>query len=92
MAGVTYLVRALPFMLLRRPIQSRFVRSALHYAPFAVLGAMTFPDILFSAGSLPASAVGMLVALVAAWRNTPMVLVALLGCIAAIVTQLLLGA
>lgn len=46
MAVVTYLPRALPLTLLRRPVKSRFLRSFLYYMPFAVLGAMTFPAIL----------------------------------------------
>lgn len=92
MAGVTYLVRALPLVLLRRRIKSQFVLSVLHYTPFAVLGAMTFPDILYSTGSLLTAGVGMAVAFLAAWRNRPMVLVALLGSVAAVVMQLIVNA
>ncbi len=50
MAGVTYLVRAVPLTLVRKPIRSAFIRSFLHYVPYAVLAAMTFPDVLFSTG------------------------------------------
>ena len=46
MAGVTYLIRALPLTLVRRQIRNRYVRSFLRYVPYAVLTAMTFPDIL----------------------------------------------
>ena len=46
MALTTYLIRALPLVLFRKPIQSRFVRSFLHYVPVACLTAMTFPAIL----------------------------------------------
>ena len=31
MAGVTYLTRALPFVLVRRPIESPFIHSFLYY-------------------------------------------------------------
>ncbi|MBP3279611.1 MAG: AzlD domain-containing protein, partial [Butyrivibrio sp.] len=37
MAGVTYLIRALPLTLIRREISSRFIRSFLHYVPYATL-------------------------------------------------------
>lgn len=90
MAGVTYLVRALPFVLFRRPIQSPMVRSVLHYAPYAVLGAMTFPDILYATGNMLTAGVGLVVAFVAAWRGLPMVVVAILGSVAAIGMELLL--
>ena len=48
MFGVTYLVRVLPFVVFREKIKSRYIRSFLAYIPYTVLGAMTFPDILFS--------------------------------------------
>lgn len=89
MAGVTYLVRALPFVLFRRKIENRFVLSVLYYAPYAVLGAMTIPDILYSTGSMLTAGVGMAVAFFAAWKNQPMVLVALWGSLAAILMQLI---
>ena len=43
MAGVTYLVRMLPFVIFRKKIKSRFVKDFLYYVPYAVLGAMTIP-------------------------------------------------
>ena len=46
MALTTYLVRMLPLTVFRKPIRSRFVRSFLHYVPYACLAAMTFPAIL----------------------------------------------
>ncbi len=88
MAGVTYLIRALPFVLFRQKITNRFALSVLYYAPYAVLGAMTFPDILYSTGSLPTAGVGLAVAFIAAWRKLPMVLVALLGSGAAVLMGL----
>ena len=47
MAITTYLVRALPLTLFKKPIRSRFIRSFLHYVPVACLTAMTFPAILY---------------------------------------------
>ena len=52
MALTTYLIRMLPLTLFRRPIRSRFVKSFLHYVPYACLTAMTFPAILESTASL----------------------------------------
>lgn len=62
MAGVTYLVRMLPLVLVRGKIKNRFVRSFLYYVPYSVLTAMTLPGILFSTGSIISAAVGTLVA------------------------------
>ena len=45
MAGVTYLVRAVPFVAFRKKIQSKFIRSMLYYLPYAVLTAMVLPGV-----------------------------------------------
>ena len=66
MAGVTYLIRMLPFTLFRKKITSRFMRSFLEYIPYAVLAAMTVPAIFYSTGDMVTAAVGTAVALAAA--------------------------
>ena len=43
MAAVTYAVRVLPLTLIRRQIESRFLRSFLYYVPYVTLAMMTFP-------------------------------------------------
>ena len=55
-AGVTYLIRMLPMTVFRKEIKSRFVRSFLAYIPYAVLGAMTFPDVFYSTGDVRTAA------------------------------------
>ncbi len=90
MAGVTYLIRALPLVLFRKRIENQLILSVLYYAPYAVLGAMTFPDIFYSTGSFWTAGIGLVVALVAAWRSLPMALVAVLASASAIVMQLIL--
>ena len=52
MAGVTYLIRVIPFTVFRKKIRSRFILSFLHYVPYAVLSAMTIPAIFYSTGSM----------------------------------------
>ena len=62
MAGTTYLIRALPMLLVRRKIKSRFVQSFLYYVPYAVLAAMTVPAILESTASAVSAMAGLAVA------------------------------
>ena len=77
MAGVTYLVRMIPFTLFRQKIKSRFIRSFLYYMPYTVLSAMTFPAIFYSTGNTVTAAVGTVVALVLAYVKQPLIVVAL---------------
>lgn len=90
MAGVTYLVRAIPFTLLRRQIRSRFLRSLFYYLPYAVLSAMTLPAIFYSTGNMTTAAVGTAVALVLAYFRCPLIVVALAAAAAALLTGLVL--
>jgi len=87
MAGVTYLIRMLPLTVFRREIKSVFVKSFLHYVPYAVLGAMTFPDVLYSTGSLWTALAGLVVAVVMAWRGRSLLTVAIGACLAVAAAQ-----
>ncbi len=77
MAGVTYLVRMIPFTLMRKKIESRFLRSFLYYIPYAVLSAMTIPAIFYSTGSMVTSIIGTVIAVVLAYLRLPLIVVAL---------------
>ena len=90
MAGVTYLIRAIPFTLFRRKIQSPFFRSFFHYIPYAVLTAMTIPAIFYSTNDLITAAVGTVVAALLAWFRQPLIVVALAASAAALGTGFLL--
>ena len=84
MAGVTYLIRMIPFTLFRRKIQSRFIRSFLHYIPYAVLSAMTIPAIFYSTSSIPTAVAGTVTAVALAYFKKPLIIVALAASAAAL--------
>ena len=77
MAGVTYLIRMIPFTLFRKKIKSPFFRSFLYYIPYAVLSAMTIPAIFYSTGNITTSIIGTIVAVVLAYLKLPLIVVAL---------------
>lgn len=77
MAGVTYLIRMIPFTFFRRKIKSRFFRSFLYYIPYAVLSAMTIPAIFYSTGNMFTAVAGTIAAVILAYFNLPLIIVAL---------------
>lgn len=83
MAGVTYLIRMIPFVFFRKKIRSRFLRSFLYYIPYAVLSAMTIPAIFYSTGNIVTSLFGTAVALILAYFDLPLIVVALAAAAAA---------
>lgn len=84
MAGVTYLIRMIPFAVFRKQIKSEFFRSFLYYVPYAVLTAMTVPAIFYSTGSILTAAVGTAVAVILAYLDMPLIAVALAASAAAL--------
>lgn len=87
MALTTYLIRVLPLTIFRRPIKSRFLRSFLHYVPYACLTAMTFPAILSSTASVVSGAAALIVAVVLAYRGKSLLTVSLAASAAVMVTE-----
>ena len=86
-AGVTYLIRMLPLTVFRREIKSRFIRSVLTYIPYAVLGAMTFPDVLYCTGDIRTAVCGVAVAVALAWQGRSLLTVAVAACCAVALAQ-----
>jgi branched-subunit amino acid transport protein len=77
MALVTYIPRVLPIAIFRKEIKSTYIKSFLQYVPYAVLGALTFPDIFSSTGSLATAVLGTLMALYLSYREKSLVVVAI---------------
>lgn len=77
MALVTYLTRMPPLVIFKKKITNRFVKSFLAYVPYAVLSAMTFPEILYSTGNMVSAAAGLAIALLLAYKGKGLLTVAL---------------
>ena len=91
MAGVTYLIRMIPFVLFRKKIQNRFVRSLLYYLPYAVLSAMVIPDVFSSTGSIITAAAGLVTACILAFLDRSLIVVALGASAAAYIAGLIIN-
>lgn len=90
MAVTTYLIRALPLTVFRKPIRSRFLRSFLHYVPTACLTAMTFPAILYATENWFSGAVGLAVGLLLSLKNKSLIVVAVSSCAAVFLMEQLI--
>lgn len=82
MAMVTYLIRVLPLTCFRKKVRSRFIRSFLYYVPYAVLGAMTFPHIIYSTENIIYAMIGTGVALLLGYLEKGLTTVALVSVLA----------
>ena len=87
MAVTTYLIRAIPLTLMKKPIRSRFLRSFLHYVPTACLTAMTFPAILYATDHVVSGAAGLAVGVLLALKNKSLIIVAVASCATTFVVE-----
>ena len=90
MALVTYVPRVLPLTVFRKQIRSRYIRSFLDYTPYAVLGAMTFPDVCTSTGNLVSALAGTATAFVLSYYRKGLVTVACSAIAVVYIVELLL--
>ena len=90
MALTTYLIRVLPLTIFRKPIRSCFLRSFLHYVPYACLTAMTFPAILSSTASILSGAAALIVAIILAYRGKSLIVVAVSSSAAVLIVECVL--
>ena len=90
MALVTYIIRVLPLVLIRREITNRFVRSFLYYVPYVTLAVMTFPDIIHSTSSVWSGLLALIAGAALAFSGRSLFTVAVLSCAAVFVSELFL--
>lgn len=90
MAGVTYLIRVIPFVLINKKIENKFINSFLYYIPYAVLSAMTFPAILYATGSIISAVAGLLAAIFIAYKGKGLLIVAIGACAAVLAVELIM--
>ena len=91
MAVTTDLIRMLPLTVFRKPIKSRFIKSFLHYVPYACLTAMTFPAILYDTTYICSGIAALLIAIVLAYRGKSLLTVSLASCAAVFICEQILG-
>lgn len=89
MALVTYLVRVIPYILMKKEVKNKFFKSFLSYVPYTVLAAMTFPAILTATDNIYSALAGLLVGVVVAFFEKGLLIVALSSCGAVLIVEVL---
>ncbi|WP_018249466.1 AzlD domain-containing protein [Orenia marismortui] len=72
---VTYLSRLVPVLVYKGKEPSRFIRSFLEYIPYSALGALLFPEILYSTPSIFTALLGGIFASILILKQQNMIVV-----------------
>lgn len=100
-ALITYLLRAVPLLLLRKQLTNPFLVALFKYMPFALLSAMIFPDIFNSTADITAdpatkngspiplisAIIGFIVALILSLKDKKLPVVAAAACAVAFAVE-----
>lgn len=86
-AVTTYLLRAIPLICIRKKITNPWINNFLFFMPYAVLSAMTFPAILYCTSSVISAFIGLIVALILAYKNQSLLNVAIFSCLAVLIVE-----
>ena len=90
MCLITAVIRILPLLVLRRPIQNRFLRSFFYYVPYVTLSVMTVPAIVNATASPVAGAAALVAGIVLAWIGANMITVSAACCVVVFVLELII--
>ena len=90
MAAVTFIIRVVPFTLIRKPIKNKFLRSFLYYVPYVTLAVMTFPAIVDSTSYALSGIIAFLVAILLAYLGKGLFFVSVSACVSVFVIERIL--
>ena len=87
MAAVSYLIRAVPLVLIRREITNKTIRSFLYYVPYVTLSVMTFPAILEATQTPWSGLAALAVGIAMAWLGRSLFQVAVGSCLVVLAVE-----
>ena len=76
MAGISYVLRTLPMVVMRRPLKDKFLRAFLSYHPYVTLTVMTVPAIITATGDYTAGFAALVVGVLLAYFTKKLFIVA----------------
>ena len=90
MAAVSFIIRALPVTLIKKPIKNQFIQSFLYYVPYVTLAVMTFPAIINATQSIYSGIAAFIIGVIAAWKGLDLFKVACSCCLVVLILELFL--
>ena len=90
MAFTTWCMRVIPSLVMKRPIENRFIQSFLYYVPYVTLAVMTFPAIINETATPVSGAAALLVGIGLAFMGNDLMIVSIACCATVFVTEFML--
>lgn len=85
-----YAIRVTPFIIFRKEIKNKWIRSFLYYVPYVTLAVMTFPAILTATSSVWSAGIALGIGIIVALAGGDLFTVAISACVAVFLSELFL--
>ncbi|MBQ9360565.1 MAG: AzlD domain-containing protein [Lachnospiraceae bacterium] len=82
-----YAIRVTPFLIFRKEIKNKWVKSFLYYVPYVTLAVMTFPAILTATSSIWSGAIALAAGIIVALIGGDLFTVAICACVAVFLSE-----
>lgn len=89
-AFVTYLIRVIPLLLVKKKIENTFILSFLHYLPTSILTVMTIPAMFEATGNIWSAFAGFVMGCYLAYQEKGLMVVAIGSCVGVLIVEWLL--
>lgn len=89
-AAVTYAIRVLPLLFMRKNVTNTFIKSFLYYVPYVTLSVMTFPAMIEASASLAAGIASFAVGVLLSFLGANLFITAAGSCCTLYVLELIL--
>ncbi len=90
MISTVYAIRVVPFIIFRKEIKNKWIRSFLYYVPYVTLAVMTFPAILTATSSVWSGVIALVIGIAVAFLKGDLFTVAISACVAVFLSELFL--
>ena len=90
MGLTTYMIRVLPLTLIRKPIQSKLIRSFLYYVPYVTLAVMTFPAIMGATDSQWSALAALIIGVILAFLGNDLMIVSIACVLTVLLTEMVI--
>jgi branched-subunit amino acid transport protein len=85
-----YGIRVIPFVIFRKEITDKRIRSFLYYVPYVTLAVMTFPAIITATSSVWSGVIALVIGIAVALFGGDLFTVAISACVAVFLSELFL--
>ena len=90
MALITYLLRLLPMLFIRKGFENRFIKSVIYYIPYCVLAAMSIPAMFYVTPNLVSGIFATATAIITALITRNLIAVASFSAVSIRIMELLI--